>query len=451
MRDKIKGARLRLVALFFLVAALVLLTSVALEAQENQDSQSLLTLKQSIAIALEHNHDMQMAREEIHAALELQKEAMTGFLPSLSGKYSYRRLSEEPYVVFEGREIDISDQDQYRFTGTIAQPLFNGFAILSSYRLAKLGLDVAKIRLTRVRLDLVQQVKEAYFGILRAEKIREVAEQAVQQLKAQLEVAENFYSVGMSPKVEVLDAEVRLADAKQQLILAVNDLRLAKAGFNTILRRPIDQEVALADTLSDQPFMKSYESCLEISLQKRPELIEAERNLVIAEKEITLAKSDYYPKVSLSGNYYRAGDDPSVDGSDFVDRENWDVLAEATMTFFEWGKTRHATNQKRARLRQARQTLIQIEDAVRLEVKTAYLNLQAAEQYIWVAKKGVESAEENFRISEERYREQVATATEVLDAQTRLTEAKTNYTKALVQFNVARAHLIRAIGLEEES
>jgi outer membrane protein TolC len=67
-----------------------------------------------------------------------------------------------------------------------------------------------------------------------------------------------------------------------------------------------------------------------------------------------------------------------------------------------------------------------------------------------VAEKQVESAEENFRISQERYKEQVATATEVLDAQTRLTEARANYTDALVIFALARANLVRSMGLEEE-
>jgi outer membrane protein len=447
MRNRVRAAWLREVALFFLVAAVVMLTAVAAYAEA---APSLLTLKQSIEIALERNLDMLVAREEIQAARERQKEARTGFLPSLSGQYSYRRISEVPYVVFGGRQIDVGDRDQYRLTGTIEQPLFSGFATLSNYQLAKLGLDVAKIQLARARFDLILQVKEAYFGILSAEKIHEVAVQAVQQLQAQLGVAENFYRVGMSPKVEVLEAEVRLAEAKQQLIRAANDLSLAKARFNTILRRPIDQEVAVADILSDQPYEKPYEFCLEISLQKRPELMEAEKNVAITEKEITLAKSAYYPKVSISGNLYRAGDEPAVDGSDFVDKENWDVMAEATMTFFEWGKTRYATNRKRARLRQARQALEQMKDAVRLEVKTSYLELQAAHKNIRVAKKGVESAEENFRISKERYREQVATATEVLDAQTRLTQARTNHTNALVEFNVARARLIRAMGLEDE-
>jgi outer membrane protein len=286
---------------------------------------------------------------------------------------------------------------------------------------------------------------------LTAERIKEVAEQSVRQLQAQLDVAEDFYEVGMSPKVEVLEAQVRLAKAQQQLIRVTNSLRLAKAGFNTILRQPIDQGVAVVDILSDQPYDKSYESCLEISLQERPELMEAEKNVARAEKEIILAKSAYYPKVSISSNYYRAGDDPGVNGSDFVDRENWDVLAEATITFFEWGKTRYAINRKRARMRQAKEALERMKDAVRLEVKTSYLNLEAAQKNIGVAKKSVESAEENFRISKERYREQVATATEVLDAQTRLTEAKTDYTRAVAEFNVAQARLIRAMGVEDES
>ena len=347
-------------------------------------------------------------------------------------------------------KFDFADQDQYRFTGTVEQPLFTGFATLTNYQLAKLGLDVAEVQLARARFDLILQVKEAYFGILTAERIKEVAEQSVEQLLAELETAQNFYEVGMSPKIDVLDAEVRLAKAKQQLIRADNALRLAKARFNTILRRPLDQEVAVADILSEEPYEKSYESCLDISLKNRPELMEAEKNIASAEREIVLAKSAYYPYVSLSANYYRAGDDPAVNGSEFTDRENWDVMAVASMTFFEWGRTRYAVNQKRARLRQAKEALEQTKDAVRLEVKTSYLNLEAAEENISVAKKSVGSAEENFRISKERYREQVATATEVLDAHTRLTEAKTNYTRALAEFNVARARLIRAMGIEDE-
>jgi outer membrane protein TolC len=225
---------------------------------------------------------------------------------------------------------------------------------------------------------------------------------------------------------------------------------VAKARLNTVLRQPIDTRVAVVDVLTTDPYERSYESSQQLALQHRPELLEANKNVAIAEKEVTLAKSDYYPDISLSANYYRRGDDPTVDGSDFVDRESWDIVAGARWTFFEWGKTRFATNQQRARLRQAKENLEQIKDSILLEVKTAFLSVQAAEQGIRVAAKSVESAEENFRISQERYKEQVATSSEVLDAQTRLTQARTNYTNALVVFNLARAELVRAMGLEYE-
>lgn len=414
-----------------------------------QEKEPVLTLEESIQLALERNLEVRVAKEEIQFARQGKNRARTGFLPKLTAQYDYRRLSENSTTV-GGVSTQNADQDQYRFTGTVAQPLFTGFETLSNYQLAKLGLDVAQIQLQRTRLDLILAVKESYFEILRAEKISQVAEQSVLQLQEGVRVAQNFVQVGMRPKVDVLDAETRLGEAELQLIVANNDTGVAKARFNTVLRQPIDTPVAVVDVLTTESYERSYESSQQIALQHRPELLEANKNVAIAEKEVTLVKSDYYPDVTLSANYYRRGDDPTVDGSDFVDRENWDIVAGATWTFFEWGKTRYATNQQRARLRQAKESQDQIKDGILLEVKTAFLSVQAAERGIRVAAKSVESAEENFRISQERYKEQVATASEILDAQTRLTQARTNYTNALVVFNLARAALVRAMGLEYE-
>jgi outer membrane protein len=414
-----------------------------------QTTTPVLTLKQSIEIALERNLDVKVAEEEIAAAREQEKQALTNFLPKFSVDYGYTRPSETS-ITFGGVTFENTDSDQWRLDGTIQQPLFTGFANLSIYQLAKLGLDVAEIEFETSRLDIVLLVKEAYLGILRAERLIDVAEQAVKQLQEGVRVAKNFYKVGISPKIDVLDAEVRLAEAERGLIEAKNELGVAVARFNTILRRPIDTPVAVEDILFTESYKRSYESSASIALQNRPELLAASNQLASAQKEVTLAKSDYYPTITWSLNYYRRGDTPTVDGSEFTDREFWETGARATWTFFEWGKTRYAASERRVRVRQAEQTLEKVKDEVRLEVKTAYLTLQSADKAVKVAEKSIESAEENFRISGERYKEQVATATEVLDAQTRLTRARVNYTTALVAFNLARARLIRAMGLEAE-
>jgi Outer membrane efflux protein. len=66
-----------------------------------------------------------------------------------------------------------------------------------------------------------------------------------------------------------------------------------------------------------------------------------------------------------------------------------------------------------------------------------------------VTETAIDSAEENFRLNEARYKEQVATTTDVMDAQTLLTQAQINYYNALSDYNIARAQLERAMGLEK--
>ncbi len=97
MTNKVRAVCLRVVALLFLIAAVVMLTAVAREV-EARGGPPLLTLREKIEIALECNLDMQVAREEIPAARERQKEAETAFLPSLSGKYSYRVSVRSPML-----------------------------------------------------------------------------------------------------------------------------------------------------------------------------------------------------------------------------------------------------------------------------------------------------------------------------------------------------------------
>ena len=133
-----------------------------------------------------------------------------------------------------------SDRDIYNFGTTLNQPLFTGGLNLANYRSAKIGVDLSKESLETAKRDLVLQVRVGYFTILRAEKFLAVAEQQVKQFEAQFEVTKAFFDVGIVPKNDVLQAEVRLANARQQLVKAANDLATAKASFNILLRREIN-------------------------------------------------------------------------------------------------------------------------------------------------------------------------------------------------------------------
>jgi outer membrane protein TolC len=429
-----------------IIALLVLL--IFLVSSGNICAQSALTLDESIDIALKNSSLINIAKEGSKSATAQKKEAFTGFLPKLSTSYSYTRLNEEPFVLlpFPPGEILTGTKDNYNWNIEAKQPLFTGGGILANYQASSIGESVARWEETARYQDVVQDVKIAYFNILKAQRISDVAQQSVEMLKAHRDVADNYFNVGMIPKNDLLRAEVELANGKQALIRTQNAVQLAESRFNTILKREIWTPVEIVDVLNYEPFDKSFEECLNIARQSRPELKISSLQSEQAGKMVRAAQSEFFPYVSLVGNYTRFGDDPSVSGSDYKDMESWQVMAVASWNFWEWGKTKFRVDASRARENIAMEASRELNDRVALEIKNAFLMLQEAESQIAVSQKLIEQAEENFRISEERYKESVATSTEVLEAQTLLTRAKSEYANALGDFNINYARLQRAMG-----
>ncbi|MDI6741270.1 MAG: TolC family protein [Smithella sp.] len=430
------------------ISIIVLVLLIFLVSTGNICAQSALTLDESIDIALKNSSLITIAKEGSKSATAQKKEAFTGFLPKLSTSYSYTRLNEEPFVLlpFPPGEILTGTKDNYNWNIEAKQPLFTGGGILANYQASSIGESIAHLEETARYQDVVQDVKIAYFNILKAQRISDVAQQSVEMLKAHRDVADNYFNVGMIPKNDLLRAEVELANGKQALIRTKNAVQLAESRFNTILKREILTPVEIVDVLNYEPFDKSFEECLNIARQTRPELKISSLQSQQAGKMVRAAQSEFFPYVSLVGNYTRFGDDPSVSGSDYKDMESWQVMAVASWNFWEWGKTKFRVDASRARENMAMEASRELNDRVALEIKNAFLMLQEAESQIAVSQKLIEQAEENFRISEERYKESVATSTEVLEAQTLLTKAKSEYANALGDFNINYARLQRAMG-----
>lgn len=417
----------------------------------------ILTLEESIDIALKNSLTIHSAKEGVDAAVARRREAATGFLPKFNTTYSYTRLNEEPFNRFanlpagvfipNGTEIIVGTQNNYYWTFEARQPLFTGGGLVANYQANKIGEDTARIEEGAKRQDVIRDVKITYFNILRAQRIKEAADQSVEMLTAHREVAGNFFKVGMIPKNDLLHAEVELANGRQNLTKAQNGVELAKARFNTVLKRKIFAPVQIVDILNYQPLERQLDECLDIALKTRPELKISALKVEQAGKMVRMAQSEYFPTLSLVGNYTRYGDHPSVSGSDYRDAENWSVMGVASWNFWEWGRTKFRVDAGRARENQALDESKELNDLIILEIKHAYLNLQEAEKQIAVSEKVIEQAEENFRIAQERFRENVATTTDVLDAETLLTKAKADYANALGDFNINRAILDRAMGI----
>jgi outer membrane protein TolC len=420
-----------------------------------QDSTEKLTLSQTIEAAIKANLRLQQSRDEVEAAQANKKAQTTEFFPTLNAQYGYIRrdkpTSQALGVPGTGvSNVLINPKDEYNFVTSFRQPIFTGFALINRYKIASMGLDVAEYLEKITRQDVILDAKNAYFSVLKTQKLVDVARDTVRQIAAQKDVAENMYQVGMSPLNDLLQSQVQLANAKQRLITAQNAVEIAKSQFNTLLRRPVNAPVTITDILNYTPFEYDVDYCLAQAEENRLEIEVADLEVQIAEKDYRLSQRDYYPSVDLTGSWSRRGTDWDVDGGEGIgDKQFWDIRATATWNFWEWGRTTYGVREKLSRLSQSKSRKDEILDNIKLEVKESYLRTIESENNIVTIEKAIEQANENLRITEERFKEQVSTSTDVLVAQTLLTDTMTNYYNALYDFKIAKAVLYRAIGQEK--
>ena len=267
------------------------------------DSTEKLSLKDTIEKAIDANLNLKQSREEVKAAEENRKASITQFFPTLSASYDYvhrnKELTQELTGLGTGPDFVVRPDDQYTFVTSFNQPLFRGFSLINQYKVADLGLDAAEFGEKVTRQDVILDAKNAFYSVLKAEKLLGVVKQRVTQIAAQKDVAENFFEVGMSPLNDLLQAQASLAIARQDFIVAQNNLAIAKSQFNIILRRPVNAPVKIQDLLDYLPFVYDFTYCLETAKENRLEITVADLEVEIAEKEVNLAKKDYFPSVNL--------------------------------------------------------------------------------------------------------------------------------------------------------
>jgi len=443
-KRKIIRGRTRLILALFILGCLPALAHNAAAQQQ----EPLMTLLQSVETALRANLDLQKSRKEIAAAQANKNVQQTSFFPTFNA--TYQAIRNDKDIQIGGAISGVSQlRDEYNLTVGFKQPIFQGFALINQYNIADLGLDVSKLNQILTRLEVIFLTKQAYFNVLKAQKLVGVARDSVKVLEAQVEVARNFYEVGMTPLNDLLQTQVELANSKQELIVAQNNLNVAESEFNIILRRTVNAPVRLTDIQIYEPLNNELAYYLALAERDRLEIKVSDLQIKISKKELELSRRNFYPTVALEGSYFKRGTSWYLGGEEnFFDPDGWSVTGIATWDFWQWGRTSFGEKEKRSRLSQARIGKEQVLDRIRVEVEQSFLKARESEKNIVTVEKAIEQAKENMRITEERYKEQAATSTDILIAQNLLNRTQTNFFNALYDFKIAKAFLQKAVGLE---
>jgi outer membrane protein TolC len=396
-----------------------------------------LSLRECLQRAASSNLSLKAAAFDEKIAEENVRTAASGFLPRVDFQGGYVLQLEPQAVKFAGNAME-TQEPRFAFLNlSIYETLFDFGRTTARRDQASLLKEASRHGYSALEQDIFLQVVRAYFGIMEALRSLAAADDEVAQMVSHLGVAQNLHEQGVVTRNDLLQAEVRLAAARQKRFAVANAIDNGWLLLNFLTGQ---QPAARGELEEDVTVMTKTEAAAKHDLSGRGELVALRKSLAARELAIKESKSFYYPELfaRLSLDYVQN------------DKVREQSIVAATVGLKVNLYDGDATT---ARLRQAVKTrsreeekLRDLEARVALELETATNDLKVAAARIPLMESAIRQAEENLRINRDRYQEQVGTATEVLDAQTLLSQTRTDYYRALFDSQVAAARVRRSTG-----
>ncbi len=415
-----------------------------------------LTLPRAIDEALQNNQRLAVAAAVVVEAEAGTRRAGAHKLPRIDFSYVYQRTNN-PVMVFgnllrqgnfteDNFDIDnLNNPDAINnFTPTISivQPIWAGGRISRLQEAAELSVDAAGLQQVRTRQQVVFDTVEAYSGAVLAVRYLAVAHEALATAEAHVTLAENMRQGGLVVDSDVLQARVRVSEAREAMVRARSGLAVAKTALNFVIGRDLSAPVTLPDDLDETDVVQeNLDTLVEQALATRPDLRATSTQERAIGKNIDAERANYMPAVALSG--FAESNADSMFGHQ---SGNWGVTVGANFTIFDGNARSAAVDQGMAQKRQIQEQALLLRRAIAMQVTQAFYDVQAAAERIVQAQAAIELARENLRIVENRYREGMSTSVELLDAQTTLTAAQTRVVAARRDLMLGGAALDLAVG-----
>ena len=441
------------VLLFFLLVQSGVLTGGLQAVDKAEDiSGKHLTLDQAVEYGLEHNRDLTAAREQVQAVQQQVVQSKADFFPSVDSGYSVTHLADQPFASFGGAplpgglsKVPSGYETTSFWTISLNQPLFTGFGLLSQYQISKMDLKISEYRLEEVRLNLIRNIRNTFLQVLLTEKLVEVAKDNIERLLVHRRNAEAYYEQGLTPRNDVLKADVALAEAKLNERSVTKKLIVLEAQLNQLLYLPLGMRLDLVDEKAIVRPVPTLEKLYAVSEARRPEYLSISTSVTRAERAVAAAQSRYYPHLYAFGQYYREGDDFFAENNIYRNEHNASIGLRMEWNLFEGGKDLARVREYKYRRRSLEQQRSGLREQIRVQVKDAFEQVQLAEANIETTRVALEQAKENERITALQYKEQLVIFLEVLDARQAVLQAQVDHYQALYGYMLAWADLERAI------
>lgn len=409
------------------------------------DRPDAMTLEETIALALAQNPRLSQAMARLGGASAEADVAYAPFLPQIGTGFRYSDFSAPvlPGGSFVPASLNSGVKDFLVAEAGVQWTLYDFGRTQGRYSQAVERERIQALALSRAKQTIAFETAQAYFRLLAAKANLKVRDEALQRATSVLEDTNSRFTNGDADRVDVLRAEVEVAQIQEEIFSARQAIRDAESTLNVVLGRSAAEPVEIAPIDAKPKFEDSIESCLETAAGSRREISMAQRAVAEARYGLEAARGELLPKIYMRGAVIRG------DSTGPLNAWIEGIGLHIDQSLYKGGALRGEVRQSEFEIHESCAALQSILDQVTLQVRVSYEAIGTDMARIRLGETTIGRAEENMRLTTVKYNNGDATPTDMVDAQTALIRAQTAYTTAVYSYLTDLAQLQYAMGNDQ--
>lgn len=433
-------------------AALALTVSAQEQQQAAQPEQKLvLSLEQALEIALSENPTIKIADQQIEIKRYAKQGTYASLYPQIDATASYQRVIKKQTMSmdFGGQTQTIKVGSDNSFNGgvTLGMPVVNA-QLWQSLKVSALDVELAVEQARSSRIDMIEQVTKAYYGILLAKQSQELYQSVYDNAVENNDIVKKKFDVGAVSEYDLIRSNVTVQNALPNVIEAEYTVTLALWQLKALLGIDLQREIDVIGSLMDYVHVldKSYDIS-QLNLENNTTLKQLDMQEQMLEHAVKITKLANVPSLSVNAAYlYTAlGNDGK-----FFNKEAWNPYSYAglqlNIPIFAGNKRRAATREARLNLTNLQLQRENVERQLRVGIVQYLNNMQSSVKKYHASAATVDQAQRGYDIAVKRYDVGRGTLVDIDNSQLALTQAELQRNQSIYNFLTAKVSLDKVLG-----
>ena len=300
---------------------------------------------------------------------------------------------------------------------------------------AEHSLQSARLNFDRQRLQLEGQVIDDYYSLVQSVRELEIEEQRLAQSRANLELAQRKFEVGLIAEVEALRLQVEMLQAEATYDQARTNIESSRDILRETLGLDVWAPLEIDTEVQYEIYPIDAQRALEIGLARRTDMKRAEIYEEISALNLEEVRRRNGINATFSANVSMQGRGSEIgDVSDNFERNQWGVDLQITLPLIDSGQRRANVSQARIDLEQSRLAREQQRRQIIQQIRDATRRVHEAERQIDLRQAALQFAQRTYDVEQSRFELGLADSQQLLQAQGNLTQAQINALGAVIGY-----------------